>query len=112
MPTLRLTAHANSGHRPWLARIVGTHERFVFSRQFLRSDESALTPLGRTGEVVWEVDEPGLYEIGGSKHDDAFLAVVEEAGVLAHRRIREPLVRRVALRLDAGEVFEDAWAEV
>lgn len=112
MPTLRLTAHANSTHRPWLARIVGTHARFVFSRQFLRGDDSGLTPLGRTGEVVWELDEPGLYEVGGSKHDDAFLAVVEEGGALTQRRIREPLVQRVALRLDAGEVFEDAWAAI
>jgi len=112
MPTLRLTAHASTSHRPWLARIAGTHARFGFARTFLRGDESALTPLGRTGEVVWEVDEPGLYEIGGSKRDDAFLAVVEEAGALTQRRIREPLVRAVALRLDAGEAFEAAWAAV
>jgi hypothetical protein len=112
MATLRLTARANSGHRPWLARIVGTHTKFVFARQFLRGDESGLTPLGRTGEVVWEVDEPGLYELGGSKRDDAFLAVIEEGDILTERRVREPLVRRVALRLDAGEMFEDAWAAV
>ena len=63
MPTLRLTARASSSHRPWLARITGMHEKFVFARRFLRGDESGLTPLGRTGEVVWEVDEAGLYEI-------------------------------------------------
>ena len=110
MSILRLTAHANSGHRPWLAQITGTHEKFVFARRFLRGDESGLTKLGRTGDIVWEVDEAGLYEIGGSKRDNRYLAVLEEAGELVQRVIREPLVRRVAERMTAGEGFEDAWA--
>ena len=110
MPTLQFTAHASSTKRPWLARIVGTHPRFGFTRTFLRGDETGLTPLGRTGEVVWEVDEPGLYELGGTRHEDGFFAVVEDGDSLTQRRIREPLVRAVAVRLDAGAMFEDAWA--
>jgi hypothetical protein len=110
MGTLRVSAHASSGHRPWLARITGTHEKFVFARLFLRGDESALTRLGRTGEVVWEVDEAGLYEIGGCKRGNGFLAIVEENGELVQRVVREPLVKRLAQRMDGGEGFEDAWA--
>src|SRR5262249_6826582 len=109
MPTMRLTARASSSHRPWLARSTGTHEKFVFARRFLRGEESGLTPLGRTGDVVWEINEAGLYEIGGSKRDNGYLAIVEENGELVRRAVREPLVRRVAEKMTAGAGFEDAW---
>jgi len=112
MAVFHLAACAHGKHRPWLARIEGTHERYVFHRRFLPGDESRLTRLGRTGDVTWELDELGLYQLGGSKRDDAFFVLIEEDGLLTRCKIRKAVALDLARRLDTGAAFEDAWSDV
>lgn len=92
------------GNRLWVARITGECPEWGFARSFVRADRSGLSGSGRSGVLVVEITEPGVYQVRGQmthsrsiadrECPDYFIAVagdgtVEEIG-------RDEVLARVA----------------
>ncbi len=78
--------------RPWVARITALHERFGFTREFLRPvyDYTYATKKGKNTYVYFHM-APGLYELFypvSWQHDERYFARVDDNGDL-HKISRE-----------------------
>lgn len=107
MNTIRITAYAHLGYRPWLARITGSDPQYGLARDFLRPTECSRSRSGRTGEQTWEIDV-GLYQRGGTKRDDGLFIVWRKDGQLFRLTVDMARAQAIARLLDEGKDFETA----
>lgn len=56
-----------SGASAWVARVVGTHEKFGLDRKFI-DKASNVSRSGRSGYFKWTLDRPGVYELRGIQY--------------------------------------------
>jgi hypothetical protein len=95
--------------KPWVAQITGADEKFGLARAFVRADERDMSRSGRAGDISWSLNEPGLYQIGGSKHDNYKLFMLfSKNGDLVRLNVDLARAKAIAKRLDSGESFEEA----
>ena len=95
------------GGGAWIARLTGPDATYDFAREFL-SKGGQRSRSGRSGQILWTITEPGLYELRGVQYakgeatvgelDSGFMMVDEAGG--ASRITREQAVELVR----AGEV--------
>lgn len=107
MNTIRITAHAHLGYRPWLARITGLDAKYGLARDFLESYVVNPSRSGRTGVHAWEIDV-GLYQRGGTKRDDGLFIVWRKDGQLFRTTVDMARAQAIARLLDEGQDFEAA----
>lgn len=107
MNTIRITAYAHLGYRPWLARITGSDSQYGLSRDFLRPTEYSRSRSGHPDEQAWEIDV-GLYQRGGTKRDDGLFIVWRKDGQLFRLTVDMARAKAIARLLDEGKDFEDA----
>jgi hypothetical protein len=50
------------GRNAWIAKIIGTHPKYKYEREFCDSDENDLSRSGRSGTIRFTLQGPGLYE--------------------------------------------------
>jgi len=106
---MEITRHAHLGYRPWLAQITGTSKTYGFEQAFVRATERDMSRSGRTGTYTWEIDEPGLYRVGGTKEDNALLMLWRnKEGQIKCTTIDQERAKAIAQLLDEGEEFEAA----
>lgn len=105
--TIRITAHAHLGYRPWLARITGLDAKYGLSRDFEQSYVYR-SRSGRTEDHEWDIADVGLYQLGGVKHGgELFIAWVKE-GRLVRTTVDMARAQAIARLLDEGKDFETA----
>ena len=107
MNTIRITAHAHLGYRPWMARITGLDAKYGLARDFEQSYVYR-SRSGRTEDHAWEINSTGLYQLGGTKHDNALFVVWVKDGRLVKTTVDMARAQAIARLLDEGKDFEDA----
>lgn len=103
-------AYQHYGTKPWLASISGTHKKYGLERSFIPRTSKDTSRSGATGTHSWDLDEPGLYQLGGTKRDDEHLIVYhhKEKNGLHRTAVDASRARAIAKMLDQGHNFEDA----
>jgi hypothetical protein len=67
-----------------------------------------MSSSGATGDFTYEINDPGLYRIGGSKRDDALFILWNKGGKLIYAKIDKARADKIARLMDAGQQFEAA----
>lgn len=108
MNTIRITAYAHLGYRPWLARITGSDAKYGFSRDFLPSYVYSRSRSGLSVGHAWEIADVGLYQLGESKHNDVLFIAWIKKGRLVRTTVDMARAKAIARLLDEGKDFETA----
>lgn len=105
--SLSFTFHNHFGYKTWMARIDGSDSQYGLSRSFLRR-ETTSSRSGKSGDTKFSIDEPGLYEVGGNKHDNGFRLCWVKDGALAWNHCSDDRRDAIISLLDDGASFEEA----
>lgn len=106
--TLSFTFHNHYGYKTWMARIDGSDSQYGLSRSFLRR-ETTSSRSGKSGDTTFTIDEPGLYEVGGNKHDNGFrLFWIKNDGSMGWNHCSEDRRKAIIRLMDDGASFEEA----
>lgn len=107
MPVEVCVGTCYSHPKPWVAKITGTDDQFVFERDFLESRTSTTKTGGAAPERVWDVRGYGLFEVGGSAHDNQFFIVWHDVhkGTRSREVSRDRAIK-IARALQDGDEFE------
>lgn len=63
---------------------------------------------GATGTHSWHLDDEGIYEVGGTKHDNHKFLIHNKEGQWQKITINDERARKIAKLMDSGVSFEEA----
>jgi len=105
--TVRQSDH---GRRPWMGRITGTDDHYGLSREFLDGSVER-SKSGRTADVTFSVEEPGIYQIGQAGSDTGFVVCWIKDGEIEYADTTEERAYRYAELRDSGKLDKEARKE-
>ena len=107
-----LTLHRYFGAKAWVAEITGVDPRYGLARSFLRASERSSSRSGATGDATYDIERPGLYQVGGGKQvvrdHGEYRVVWLKDGALAWKNIDAKRAKEIAKLMSGGMDFEAA----
>jgi hypothetical protein len=100
------------GHGAWIARIVGSHPKFHFAREFCYKDRSGLSRSGRSGAIEFTMEGPGLYEYrdfcaSSTRTESGFLVLGADGSI---EKVSRQRAKALAEAMTAETMASDARA--
>ena len=94
-----ITLYASHGYqapsKPYIARLTGLDQKFLFAREFLSARQTS-SRSGRTSEISMVVTDPGIYEATSTtargKESQYYIVLVVEGELMANRVSREAVI--------------------